>query len=79
MVPVTFLALLRSYVCRTYHQPFSLLQVDVYYLREYLWRFVEEERLLNFLLEEVVSSAMDRCVEPVTMEPSVIMLLTEPS
>ncbi|KAL5254697.1 hypothetical protein ACHWQZ_G014210 [Mnemiopsis leidyi] len=80
IIKIGLKAFLESVRLRTFGKyGLQQVQVDVYYLREYLWRFVEEERLLNFLLEEVISSAVDRCIDPVTMEPSVIMLLCEPS
>ncbi|GAV08752.1 hypothetical protein RvY_18400 [Ramazzottius varieornatus] len=48
------------------------LQVDAYYLQQYLWRFVSDENLVTILLEEIVSSAAQRCLEPVLMEQSVV-------
>uniref|UniRef100_H2YB87 Vacuolar protein sorting-associated protein 51 homolog n=1 Tax=Ciona savignyi TaxID=51511 RepID=H2YB87_CIOSA len=53
------------------------LQVDCHYLQLYLWRFVADEHIVHGLLDEVVSSCVHRCVEPVAMEPSVIDVICE--
>nr|XP_026689475.1 vacuolar protein sorting-associated protein 51 homolog [Ciona intestinalis] len=53
------------------------LQVDCHYLQLYLWRFVADENVVHGLLDEVVSSCVHRCVEPVAMEPSVIDVICE--
>jgi len=79
IIKIGLKAFLESVRLRTFGKyGLQQVQVDVCYLKEYLWRFVEEERLLNFLLEEVITSTIDRCIEPVLMEPSVIILLCEP-
>ncbi|XP_065883252.1 vacuolar protein sorting-associated protein 51 homolog isoform X2 [Dysidea avara] len=51
------------------------MQVDVHYLQTYLWRFVSDERVVRMLLDEVVSSTIQRCVDPVLMEPKVIEVI----
>lgn len=58
---------------------FSLqqIQVDCYYLQLYLWRFVSDEKIVHTLLDEVVASCVNRCVEPVLMEASVIEVICE--
>ncbi|CAG0919717.1 unnamed protein product [Notodromas monacha] len=48
------------------------IQVDAHYLQLYLWRFVADENLLRMLLDEVVTSAYHRCVEPALMENSIV-------
>ncbi|BFY98177.1 hypothetical protein BsWGS_01215 [Bradybaena similaris] len=53
------------------------IQVDTHYLQLYLWRFVSDENLVQVLLDEIVCSAVHRCVDPVMMEPSVIDLICE--
>ncbi|XP_062870540.1 vacuolar protein sorting-associated protein 51 homolog [Trichomycterus rosablanca] len=53
------------------------VQVDCHYLQMYLWRFVSDENLVHFLLDEIVSSTAHRCIEPVPMEQSVIELICE--
>ncbi|RWS28273.1 vacuolar protein sorting-associated protein 51-like protein [Leptotrombidium deliense] len=47
------------------------VQVDAYYLQTHLWCFVTDENFVHSLLEEVLVSAVHRCLDPVMMEPSV--------
>ncbi|KAL9983794.1 hypothetical protein ACROYT_G006024 [Oculina patagonica] len=53
------------------------IQVDTHYLQMYLWRFVSDENLVHFMLEEVVNSTVNRCLSPELMEPSVIEVICE--
>ncbi|CAM5154845.1 unnamed protein product [Natator depressus] len=53
------------------------IQVDCYYLQLYLWRFVCDENLVHFLLDEIVGSTAHRCLDPVPMEQSVIEVICE--
>ncbi|KAL8183930.1 UNVERIFIED_CONTAM: Vacuolar protein sorting-associated protein 51 [Gekko kuhli] len=53
------------------------IQVDCYYLQLYLWRFVSDENLVHFLLDEIVGSTAHRCLDPVPMEQSVIEVICE--
>lgn len=53
------------------------IQVDTHYLQLYLWRFVADENLVHFLLDEILGSAVHRCLEPVLMEPSVVEIICE--
>ncbi|ELU14198.1 hypothetical protein CAPTEDRAFT_169961 [Capitella teleta] len=53
------------------------IQVDTHYLQLYLWRFVSDENLVHFLLDEIVGSTLHRCLDPVTMETSVVELICE--
>ncbi|CAH1783454.1 unnamed protein product [Owenia fusiformis] len=53
------------------------IQVDTHYLQLYLWRFVSDENLVHVLLDEIVSSTIHRCIDPQTMEPSVVELICE--
>ncbi|XP_032682040.1 vacuolar protein sorting-associated protein 51 homolog [Odontomachus brunneus] len=53
------------------------IQVDTRYLQVYLWRFVTDENVVHFLLDEILSSAVHRCLEPVLMEPSVVDIICE--
>lgn len=53
------------------------MQVDAHYLQIYLWRFVPDEHLVRVLLEQVVSSTIERCVDPVLMERSVVEVICE--
>ncbi|XP_059810888.1 vacuolar protein sorting-associated protein 51 homolog [Hypanus sabinus] len=53
------------------------IQVDCQYLQLYLWRFASDENLVHFLLDEIVASTAHRCLDPVTMEQSVIEVICE--
>ncbi|KRZ69805.1 Vacuolar protein sorting-associated protein 51 -like protein [Trichinella papuae] len=53
------------------------VQVDCHYLQLYLWRFVSDENVVFTLLDEIVSSAVQRCVEPHLMEPNSVNALCE--
>lgn len=39
------------------------MQVDCHYLQLFLWRFVEDEAVVTHLLDEVLSSSLQRCLE----------------
>ncbi|GJQ75489.1 hypothetical protein Trydic_g17576 [Trypoxylus dichotomus] len=53
------------------------IQVDTHYLQLYLWRFVADENLVHFLLDEILGSAVHRCLDPLLMEPSVVDIICE--
>ncbi|CAM9878134.1 unnamed protein product [Lampetra fluviatilis] len=53
------------------------IQVDCHYLQLYLWRFVSEEALVHALLDEVLASTLQRCIQPIPMETSVIEVICE--
>ncbi|XP_065883248.1 vacuolar protein sorting-associated protein 51 homolog isoform X1 [Dysidea avara] len=76
VIEITLKALLECVRMRTFGK-FGLqqMQVDVHYLQTYLWRFVSDERVVRMLLDEVVSSTIQRCVDPVLMEPKVIEVI----
>ena len=56
---------------------FQQMQVDVSYLNLYLWRFVSDENLVVFMLDEVMISAVHRCPDPVPMEQSVVEVICD--
>ena len=45
------------------------LQVDAFYFKQTLWRFVAEEMCLNVLIDETLSSAVNLCEDPKLLEP----------
>ncbi|KAH8867071.1 Vacuolar protein sorting-associated protein 51 like [Schistosoma japonicum] len=47
------------------------IQVDCRYLQIHLWHFVNDEKLICMLLEDVIYSVVQRCVDPSFMEESV--------
>ncbi|XP_011692053.1 PREDICTED: vacuolar protein sorting-associated protein 51 homolog [Wasmannia auropunctata] len=53
------------------------IQVDTHYLQLYLWQFVSDENVVHFLLDEILGSAIHRCLDPVLMEPSVVEIICE--
>jgi len=53
------------------------IQVDTHYLQVYLWRFVSDENLVHVLLDEILTSAIHRCLEATLMEPSVVEVICE--
>uniref|UniRef100_A0A1I8JE68 Vacuolar protein sorting-associated protein 51 homolog n=1 Tax=Macrostomum lignano TaxID=282301 RepID=A0A1I8JE68_9PLAT len=53
------------------------VQVDCHYLHAFLWRYVSDDSVVHFLLEEILASAAHRCIDPVSMEQSVVELIVE--
>ena len=56
---------------------FQQMQVDVHYLSLYLWRFVSDENLVTFLLDEVMISAVQRSPDPIPMDQSVVDVICD--
>ncbi|VDP90327.1 unnamed protein product [Echinostoma caproni] len=48
------------------------IQVDCRYLQIHLWHFVNDEKLIGMLLDDVVYSVLQRCVDPQLMEDSIV-------
>lgn len=53
------------------------VQVDTHYLQMSLWRFVADENIMHYLLDEILGSAVHRCFEPTLMEPTAVGLITD--
>ncbi|XP_067631677.1 vacuolar protein sorting-associated protein 51 homolog [Eurosta solidaginis] len=53
------------------------VQVDTHYLQMNLWRFVTDENIVNFLLDEILGSAVHRCLESILMEPNAVEIICE--
>ncbi|ETN59216.1 Protein fat-free [Anopheles darlingi] len=53
------------------------IQVDAHYLQMNLWRFVNDENLIHVLLDEILGSAVLRCLEPILMEPNAVEIICE--
>uniref|UniRef100_A0A1Q3F808 Vacuolar protein sorting-associated protein 51 homolog n=1 Tax=Culex tarsalis TaxID=7177 RepID=A0A1Q3F808_CULTA len=53
------------------------IQVDAHYLQMNLWRFVSDENLIHVLLDEILGSAVLRCLEPILMEPNAVEIICE--
>ena len=60
-----------------YRYGFQQMQVDAHYLQLYLWRFVSDENLVTFLLDEIMTSSVHRCTDPVPMEASVVEVICD--
>lgn len=78
IIKICLKTLLESVRLRTFGK-FGLqqVQVDCHYLQMFLWRFVSDENIVNTLLDEVVSSAVHRCVESQLMDPSVVEVICD--
>ena len=46
------------------------LQIDCFYFKQILWRFVADEMCMNVLIDETLSSAVNLCVAPKLLTPS---------
>lgn len=53
------------------------IQVDTHYLQMNLWRFVADENIMHYLLDEILGSAVHRCVDPTLMEPTAVGLICD--
>ncbi|KAK3879184.1 hypothetical protein Pcinc_016227 [Petrolisthes cinctipes] len=80
IVKISLKTLLESVRLRTLSR-FGLqqVQVDVHFLRTFLWSYVADEQVLNVLLDEVVTSASVRCCDPELMEQRVVEFICEQS
>ncbi|CAG0889612.1 unnamed protein product [Cyprideis torosa] len=54
---------------------FQQIQVDAHYLYVHLWRFVADENTLTMLIDEVISGAYHRSLEPIAMDSAVVEAL----
>ncbi|KAM7543247.1 hypothetical protein Aperf_G00000006090 [Anoplocephala perfoliata] len=48
------------------------IQVDCHYLHIHLWRFVSDEKQIQTVLDDVMYSVIQRCVEPQLMDDSIV-------
>ncbi len=78
VVKIALKSLLECVRLRTFGRfGFQQVQVDARYLQLYLWRFVSDENLVSFLLDEVMTSAVHRCADPSPMEASVVDVICD--
>ena len=78
IVKIALKALLECVRLRTFSKyGFQQIQVDSHYLHLYLWRFVSDENLVTFLLDEIMTSVVHRCADPVPMENSVVDVICD--
>ncbi|KAK2706273.1 vacuolar protein sorting-associated protein 51 homolog [Artemia franciscana] len=52
-------------------------QVDCHFLHSYLWRFVNDESLVSTMLDDVMHSALNRCIDPSILSPSAVESISE--
>ncbi|KAF5402146.1 hypothetical protein PHET_04331, partial [Paragonimus heterotremus] len=48
------------------------IQVDCRFLQIHLWHFVSDEKLIGMLLDDVIYSVVQRCVDPQLMDESIV-------
>ncbi|XP_011042244.1 PREDICTED: vacuolar protein sorting-associated protein 51 homolog isoform X2 [Populus euphratica] len=51
---------------------FQQIQLDVQFLRASLKEIVEDEAAIDFLLDEVIVGASERCLDPIPLEPPIL-------
>lgn len=51
---------------------FQQIQLDIHFLRIPLKEFVEDEAAIDFLLDEVIVAAAERCLDPIPLEPPIL-------
>ncbi|XVF80678.1 hypothetical protein PTKIN_Ptkin15bG0093700 [Pterospermum kingtungense] len=51
---------------------FQQIQLDIQFLRTPLKENVEDEAAIDFLLDEVIVSASERCLDPIPLEPPIL-------
>ncbi|KAJ7977655.1 vacuolar protein sorting-associated protein 51-like [Quillaja saponaria] len=56
---------------------FQQIQVDIQFLRTPLRDVVEDEAAVDFLLDEVIVAAAERCLDPIALEPPILDKLVQ--
>ncbi|CAK7348424.1 unnamed protein product [Dovyalis caffra] len=51
---------------------FQQIQLDIQFLRASLKEIVEDEAAVDFLLDEVIVGASERCLDPIPLEPPIL-------
>ncbi|KAI2801931.1 Vacuolar protein sorting-associated protein 51 [Blomia tropicalis] len=64
-------------LCTFSRYGFQQMQVDAYYLQTHLWKFTSDEKIVANLIEDVITSTKKRCLDPTSMERSVIENICE--
>ena len=67
----TFLECLR--LCTLGRNGYQQIQVDVYFLRIMLPHFISDTAVLDQMLDDILISAAERCLEPTPLEQSVVV------
>ena len=53
------------------------MQVDLAYLHIYIWPFVANENLIQDLIEDILTSAVSRCVDAILMDTRMVDLICQ--
>ncbi|KAJ4954893.1 hypothetical protein NE237_011676 [Protea cynaroides] len=56
---------------------FQQIQLDIQFLRSPLKEIVEDEAAIDFLLDEVIVAAAERCLDPIHLEPAILDKLVQ--
>ncbi|KAI6203080.1 Vacuolar protein sorting-associated protein 51-like protein [Aphelenchoides besseyi] len=48
------------------------LQIDSFYFKQNLWKFVADEMCMNVLIDETLSAAVNLCVNPQLLQPTAV-------
>jgi len=51
---------------------FQQIQLDIQFLRTTLKETAEDEAAIDFLLDEVIVAAAERCLDPIPLEPPIL-------
>ncbi|XP_009609085.1 vacuolar protein sorting-associated protein 51 homolog isoform X1 [Nicotiana tomentosiformis] len=56
---------------------FQQIQLDIHFLKTTLKDTAEDEAAVDFLLDEVIVAAAERCLDPIPLEPAIVDRLTQ--
>ncbi|KAK4738007.1 hypothetical protein R3W88_001704 [Solanum pinnatisectum] len=56
---------------------FQQIQLDIHFLKTTLKDIAEDEAAVDFLLDEVIVAAAERCLDPIPLEPAILDRLTQ--
>ena len=80
IVKIVLKALLEFVRLKTFSKfGFQQIQVDCFYLHQYLTRFVNDEKIVQHMLDDVLNSVTLRCLHPVAMDWPVVARICEPA
>jgi hypothetical protein len=51
---------------------FAQIQIDCYYLKQELWKYIADEHILHSLIDDVITAAVSQCDNPKILDPSLI-------
>ncbi|KAM3358114.1 vacuolar protein sorting-associated protein 51 [Capsicum galapagoense] len=79
MIIKLFLKSLQEFVrLQTFNRSgFQQIQLDIQFLKTTLKDTAEDEAAVDFLLDEVIVAAAERCLDPIPLEPAILDRLTQ--